>query len=107
MLCVGHRITDDIFEKNLEYTTSLLVDETRNTLDAATTSETADGRLGDSLDVVAKNLSVTLSASLSKTFTSFTTTRHDELLFSVLMTNALDPGDSFMSCHGIVMTVWV
>jgi hypothetical protein len=65
MLSVGDRVTDDILKEYLEHTTGLLVDETRDTLDTATTSETADGGLGDALDVIAKDLSVTLGASLS------------------------------------------
>jgi len=44
-----------------------------NTLDTATTCETADGRLGDALDVVAKNLAVTLGTTLAETFSTFAT----------------------------------
>ena len=65
MLGVGDGITDDVLEEDLEHTAGLFVDETGDTLDTATTSETADGGLGDALDVVAKDLSVTLGASLS------------------------------------------
>jgi hypothetical protein len=72
VLRVGDRITDDVLEEDLEHTTSLLVDETGDTLDTATTSETANGGLGDALDVVAKDLPVTLGASLSESFSSFT-----------------------------------
>jgi hypothetical protein len=39
---------------HLENTTSLLVDEARDTLDTTTASKTADGRLSDALDVVAQ-----------------------------------------------------
>ena len=63
--------------------TGLLVDETKDTLDTATASETTDGGLGDALDVITKCLAMTLGASLSKTFTSFSATRHDELLLVV------------------------
>ena len=78
MLGVGDGVTDDVLEEDLEHTAGLLVDETGDTLDTATTSETANGGLGDSLDVIAKDLAVTLGASLSKTFASFSATRHDE-----------------------------
>jgi len=71
VLGVGDRVTDDVLEEDLEYTTGLLVDETGDTLDTTTTSETADSGLGDTLDVVAKDLAVTLGASLSETFASF------------------------------------
>ena len=65
MLGVGDRVTDDVLEEDLEHTTGLLVDETRDTLDTATTSETTDSGLGDALDVVTKDLTMTLGASLS------------------------------------------
>ena len=79
MLGVGDGVTDDVLKEDLEHTAGLLVDETGDTLDTSTTSETADGGLGDSLDVIAKDLAVTLGASLSKTFASFSATRHDGL----------------------------
>ena len=56
-----------VLEEDLEDTTGLLVDETRDTLHTATAGETADGGLGDALDVVAKDLAVTLSTTLSET----------------------------------------
>jgi hypothetical protein len=71
MLRVGDRVSDHILEKDLEHTTSLFVDETRDTLDTATTSETTNGGLCDALDVVTKDLSVTLGTSLSESFSSF------------------------------------
>ena len=54
-VCDG--VTDDRLEEGLEDTAGLFVDHGRDTLDTTTTSETTDGRLGDTLDVVAKNLS--------------------------------------------------
>ena len=65
MLSVGDRVADDILKEDLENTTGLFVDEAGDTLDTATTGETADGGLGDALDVVAKDLAMTLGASLS------------------------------------------
>ena len=56
-----------VFKENLENTTSLFVNETGNTLDTTTTSETANGGLGDTLNVVTKNLAVTLGTTLSET----------------------------------------
>jgi len=44
----------------------------RDTLDTTTASETADSRLGDTLDVVAKNLAVTLSTALAEALATFT-----------------------------------
>lgn len=43
----------------------------RDTLDTATTSETADGGFGDALDVVTEDLAVTLRAAFAETFASF------------------------------------
>ena len=83
VLGVGDRVPDDVLKEDLEDTTSLLVDETRDTLDTATTSETANGGLGDALDVIAKDLAMTLCASLSESFSSFSAARHDWLVFLV------------------------
>ena len=62
-VCDG--ITDDVLEEHLQDATGFLVDETRDSLDTTSTSQTADGWLCDTLDVITKNLSVTLSAPLS------------------------------------------
>ena len=76
MLGVGDSVTDDILKEDLEDTTSLLVDESRDTLDSTTTRQTPDGGLGDALDVVTQHLTVTLGASLSQSLASFTTSSH-------------------------------
>ena len=60
----------------LENTAGFLVDESRNTLDSTTASKTPDGWLGNTLDVVTKDLPVTLGATLSKTFASLASARH-------------------------------
>ena len=73
VLGVGHGITDHVLEEHLEHGAGLLVDEARDALDTSTTRETADGWLGNALDVIAKDLAVTLGASLSESFTSFST----------------------------------
>ena len=39
----------------------------RNTLDTSTTSKTSDRRLGDTLDVVTKNLAMSLGSALAET----------------------------------------
>ena len=76
VLTVCDSITDDIFQENFENSTGFLVDETRDTFHTTTTSKTADSWLSDSLDVITKNLAVTLGTPFSKTFASFTTSRH-------------------------------
>lgn len=73
---VGDGITDDVLEEDLQDTACLLVDQTRNTLDTATTCQSTNGRLRDALDVVTKYLPVTLRASLAESLASFTATRH-------------------------------
>jgi hypothetical protein len=75
---VGDGIADDTLEEGLENTASLLVDHGGDTLDTTTASETTDGGLGDALDVVAKNLAVTLGTTLAEALAAFATSRHDE-----------------------------
>ena len=51
-------IMDEILEEDLEDATGFLVDETRQTLDTAPTSKTADSSLRNPINVAAKNLAV-------------------------------------------------
>jgi len=71
VLGVGDGVTDDTLEEGLEHTAGLLVDHGRDTLDTTTTGETADGGLGDTLDVVAQDLAVTLGTALSEALATF------------------------------------
>jgi hypothetical protein len=73
VLGVSDGVTDDGLKEGLEHTTGLFVDHSGNTLDTATAGETADSGLGDTLDVVAQNLAVTLGAALAETLTTFAT----------------------------------
>ena len=73
MLSVGDGVTDNTLEEGLENTTGLLVDHGRNTLDTTTTCETTDSGLGDTLDVVAQDLAVTLGTTLSETLATLAT----------------------------------
>ena len=73
MLGVGDCVTDYVLKEGLEDSAGLLVDEARDTLHSTTAGETADSGLGDALDVVAKDLPVTLGASLSEALASFAT----------------------------------
>jgi len=79
VLSVSYRVTNDILQENLEDTTGLFVDKTRDTLDTTTAGKTTDSGLGYALDVVAKNLAVTLGSTLSKTFAAFSTSRHGSM----------------------------
>ena len=78
MFGVGDGIPDDVLKENLEDSTGLLIDKSRDTLDSSTASQPSDGGLGDSLDVVSQHLAVTLGASLSESLSSFTTSSHVE-----------------------------
>jgi hypothetical protein len=71
VLGVGDGVTDNGLEEGLEDTTGLFVDHGGDTLDTATASETADSGLGDSLDVVTEDLTVTLGAALAETLATF------------------------------------
>ena len=77
VLSVGDRVTDHVLQEHFQDATCLFVDQTRDSLNTTSASKTADSWLGDTLDVITKNLSVTLGASLSQSFASFTTSRHD------------------------------
>ena len=55
-----------VLKEDLKDTTSLFVDETRDTLHTTTTSEAANGGLCNTLDVVAKDFAMTLSTTLAK-----------------------------------------
>ena len=70
-VCDG--ITDDVLKEYLKDTTGLFVDQARDTLDTSTSRQTTDSGLGDTLDVITQHLAMTLSASLSESFASFTT----------------------------------
>ena len=52
MLCVCDGITDDVLKENLQYTTCLFIDQTRNTFDTTSAGKTTDSWLGDTLDVI-------------------------------------------------------
>jgi hypothetical protein len=71
VLSVGDGVTDDTLEEGLEDTTGLLVDHGGDTLDTTTAGKTTDSGLGDTLDVVAQDLAVTLGATLSETLATF------------------------------------
>ena len=76
VLSVGDSITDDVLKEDLEDAASLLVDQTRDTLDTTTTSQTTDGGLCDALDVVSQYLTMTLGASFAESLSAFAATRH-------------------------------
>ena len=84
VLSVGDSITDHVLQEHLENTAGLFVDETGDTLHTTTASQTTDSGLGDTLDVVTKDLPVALSTSLSETLASFSSARHVDSLESTV-----------------------
>jgi hypothetical protein len=65
-------------EEVFQNSTSFLVNETRDTLDTATTSETANSRLGDALNVVSQNFTMALGTSFSETLATLSTAGYEE-----------------------------
>ena len=76
VLSVGHGIADHVLEEHLQDTSGLLVDEARNALHATSAGQSADSRLGDALDVVSQDLSVSLGTALAQALSSFSSARH-------------------------------
>ena len=64
MLSVGYSITNDVFEEDLQDTTSFFVDKSRDTFNSSSSGETSDSRLSDTLDVITQDLSMSLGSSL-------------------------------------------
>ena len=77
VLGVRHGITDHVLQEHLQYATRLLVDQARDTLNSTTASQTADGRLGDALDVITKNLAMTLRSAFAQSFSSLAAAGHN------------------------------
>merc|ERR1712198_80022 len=78
MLGVGHSITDDVLQENLENTPSLFIDETTNALDTTPSCKSPNCRLGDALDVIPQHLAMPLGSTLSQSLTSFASSSHGE-----------------------------
>ena len=83
MLRVSDGIANDVLEEDLQHTASLFVDQTRDALHSASTSQSTNGRLRDALNVVTEYLAMTLGTSLAESLTAFASPGHDYLLFSV------------------------
>lgn len=83
MLGICDCVSDNVLKENFENATSFLVYQSRNTFHTASTSQTTNSWLGDSLDVVTQNFPVSLCASLSESLSSFSTSRHDYCLLLV------------------------
>merc|ERR1712055_369979 len=71
MLSVGDSIADDILKEDLENTSGFLIDQTTDPLDPTPPRKTANGRLGDTLDVVPQHLTMSLGTSLAQSLATF------------------------------------
>lgn len=80
MFSVDYGVTDNIFKENLESTTSLLINKTADALHPTTARQAADGRLGDSLDVVTEYFPVALGPPLSNSLSTFSSSGHVSLV---------------------------
>jgi hypothetical protein len=67
MLSVSHGISDDVLEKVPQHTSGFFVDISTDSLHAPSTGQPPNCGLGNALDVLAHNLSMTLGTTLSKT----------------------------------------
>lgn len=76
MLSVSHSITNHILKEDLQNTSGFFINQSTDTLHTSSTSQSANCRLRNALNVVSQNLPVTLRSSLSQTLTSFSTTWH-------------------------------
>ena len=65
-LRIGHTVTNDILKEDLQDSTGLFIDQSTDALDSTTASKTANGGLGNTLDVITKDLAMALSTTLSE-----------------------------------------
>lgn len=71
MFRISDGVANDRLQERFEHTTRLFVDHGGDTFHTATARETADGGLGDALDVVAEDLTVTFGAAFAEAFAAF------------------------------------
>merc|ERR1719228_2720616 len=76
VLSVGDCIPDHIFQEDLQDSPGLLVDQPRDPLNATPPGKTTDCRFGNALNVISKNLPVTLGSPLPQSLPSLATARH-------------------------------
>merc|ERR1719357_1130727 len=74
MLSVGDSVPDHILQEDLKNTSRLLVNQSRDSLDAPPSRQPSDGRLRNALNVIPQDLAVPLSSTLAKSFTTLAAT---------------------------------
>lgn len=100
VLGVGDGITDNVLQKHLQHTARLLVDQARDTLHTATTSQPTDGGLRDTLDVITQHLAMPLRASFAQTFASLAATSHIAAVYVFALTkNEIDVHATSVECE--------
>jgi len=62
---VSNAVANHVLEEHLQDAAGFFVDQSGDPLDAATTGQPSDRRLGNALDVIAEDLAVTLRAALA------------------------------------------
>ena len=97
MLRTGDGVSDNVLEEDLENTSSFLVNETGDSLDSSSSRESSNGGLGDSLDVVTQDLSVSLRSSFAQTLSTFSSSGHlfksENIVISFARDGWRDAGD--------------
>ena len=68
VLGVRHSIANDILQKDLQDAANFLVDQPTDTFHTASSSQTTDSRFGDALNVIAKDLTMSLGTAFPETF---------------------------------------
>ena len=93
VLSVGDRVPDHILQEDLvmckstracegrnlthlKNTSRLLVDQSRDSLDASPSRQPSDGKLGTALDVIPQDLAMPLGSTLAKSFPTLATASH-------------------------------
>src|SRR5215469_10684446 len=76
VLRVSDGIANDVLEEDFQDASRFFVDQSGDSLHSASTCQTADCRLRDALDVITKDLTMTLSASLAQSLTALASARH-------------------------------
>lgn len=70
VLSVRDRVANDVLQKDLQHATCFFIDQSAYALDSTSASQTADGRLRDTLNVITEHLAMALSAAFSQTLTA-------------------------------------
>ncbi|KAK9059784.1 hypothetical protein SSX86_020488 [Deinandra increscens subsp. villosa] len=79
VLSVGHSVTNNILQKDLQDATCLFIDQPADPLHSASPRQPPDRRLRDSLNVIPENFPVALCSSLSQPLSTLSAARHRKI----------------------------